>query len=140
MMTGKPAPRLSARANVVLTLAHELGRREPGIEPNSGHVLIALVREGGSVVEDTFSNLGVRYEDVLSAVSLAEGAPDAKAELTDFLNVAERIAVGGGQTYVEAAHLLAASIENPRALPRARSPRSASRANGSRATSGPIVT
>lgn len=113
MTTGPPAPRLSARAHVVLTLAHELGRREPGIEPNSGHVLIALAREGGSVVDDTFNNLGVGYEDILSAVVIAGSAPDAKLELTDVLNTAERIAGERGQTTVEAAHLLAALIIDP---------------------------
>jgi hypothetical protein len=113
MTAGTPAPRLSARANAVLTLAHELGRREPGIEPNSGHVLIALAREGGSVVEDTFNNLGVRYEDILSAVAVAGSAPDAKVELTDALNAAGRIAGSRGQTTVESTHLLAALVEDP---------------------------
>jgi len=112
MTTGTPMPRLSARANVVLTLAHELGRREPGIEPNSGHVLIALAREGGSVVEDTLNNLGVRYEDILAAVAVAGSAPDAKVELTDVLNAAGRIAGDRGQTTIEPAHLLAAMIED----------------------------
>jgi hypothetical protein len=112
MMPGTPSPRLSARAHAVLTLAHELGRREPGIEPNSGHVLIALAREGGSVVEDTFSNLGVSYEDVLSAVAIVGSAPDAKAELTDLLAAAGRIAAGHGQIYVAAPHLLAASVDD----------------------------
>ena len=112
MTSSVPMPRLSARANAVLTLAHELGRREPGVEPNSGHVLIALAREGGSVVEDTFTNLGVRYEDILAAVAVAGSAPDAKLELTDVLNGAGRIAGARGQTVVEASHLLAASIED----------------------------
>ncbi|MGE0542256.1 MAG: Clp protease N-terminal domain-containing protein [Dehalococcoidia bacterium] len=116
MIAGTPAQRLSFRANAVLTLAYELGRREPGIEPNSGHVLIALAREGGSVVEDTLNALGVRYEDVLTAVATAGSVPDAKLELTDMLNVAGRIARDRGQSYVDAAHLLAASIDNPESV------------------------
>lgn len=111
MSQGGPSPRLSRQAQTVLDLAHELARREPGFEPNSGHVLIALLRRGGAVVEDTFQNAGAGYEEVLAAILATEGAPDAKQELSDLLSAAGRIAQGHGQLYIAAPHLLAAVLD-----------------------------
>jgi hypothetical protein len=112
---------LSTRARRALDVAHELARRDRTVEPHSGHVLIALLREGGGVVEDTATRLGIEYEDVLSAVDAAETvmvpAPSAtdrtlpvrqSTELPDLLRAAERIAKENGQVIVSAAHLLLA--------------------------------
>jgi N-acetylglutamate synthase-like GNAT family acetyltransferase len=113
LSTQDSALRLSARAQAVLDLAHELARREPGIEPHSGHLLVALLRAGGGGVDDTFHNLGVDYEDVVAAVAAAPGAPDAKRELVDALAAAGRIARERGQVYIAAPSLLAALLDDP---------------------------
>lgn len=112
MNQGGPSPRLSRQAQTVLDLAHELARREPGIEPNSGHVLIALLRRGGGIVEDTLQNAGASYEEIVAVVLAAEGAPDAKQEFSDLLSAAGRIAQDHGQLYIAAPHLLAALLED----------------------------
>lgn len=104
--------RLSGRAQAVLNLAHELARREPGIEPHSGHLLIALLRAGGGIVDDTFHHLGVSYEDVVAAVTADRGAPDAKRELADALTAAGRITRERGQVYIAAPSLLAALLDD----------------------------
>jgi N-acetylglutamate synthase-like GNAT family acetyltransferase len=105
--------RLSPRVRDVLTLAHELGRREPGNEPHSGHVLIALLHAGGPVVEDTVRCLGVSYEDILAAVAAAGSTPDSKLEMARALTTADRIAAEGGQVYVDAPCLLVGLLDDP---------------------------
>jgi hypothetical protein len=117
---------LSARSRRVLDVAHELARRDRTVEPHSGHVLIALLREGGGVVEDTAARLGIDYEDALGAVEVAEAAtvpaPAAcdtalpvrqPTELADVLRVAERIAQQHEQVIISAAHLLTAVASDP---------------------------
>jgi len=94
----------------VLDLAHELARREPGFEPHSGHVLVALAREGGPLIDDTLANLGLGYEDVLSAVASAGEAADARAELAGVLAAASGEAERAGQVYVAAPSLMAALL------------------------------
>lgn len=103
--------RLSPASRRVLDVAHELARREPGFEPNSGHLLLALVRAGGAVIDDTLLNLGLDYEAVLTAVDAAGPPPDAKRELVDVLRAAERIAEASGQVYVATPSLLVALSE-----------------------------
>jgi hypothetical protein len=105
--------RLSRRSQAVLDLAHELARREPGFEPHSGHVLIALTREGGPVIDDTLQRLGIDYEDVLAAVSSAGEVPDAKSEMAVVLSAARRITEGAGQVYISATALMDALVEDP---------------------------
>src|SRR5262245_57753306 len=97
------ALRLSARARAVLSIAHELARREPGFEPHSGHVLIALLRAGGAVIDDTFEDLGVGYEAALAAVARSGPAPDPTREMADLLAAGERVVVESGQVYLDAA-------------------------------------
>jgi hypothetical protein len=105
--------RLSRRAQAVLDLAHELARREPGYDPHSGHVLIALTREGGPVIDDTLQRLGIGYEDVLAAVSSAGDVPDAKSEMAVLLSGARRITEESGQVYTAALTLMSALVDDP---------------------------
>jgi hypothetical protein len=108
MMSSLP---LSARARAVLDLAHELGRREPGYEPHSGHLLIALIRAGGPVIEDTAARLGIDYEAALAAVADAGAArgmpPDPLAVSIDAAGAAAR---RSGQVVIAASHLLLGAV------------------------------
>jgi hypothetical protein len=111
MSSDTRALRLSARARAVLDLAHELGRREPGIEPHSGHVLIALLRASDGVIEDTMHQLSITYDDVVAATASIGDVPDAKRELHDLLAAADGIAQSRGQSVIDAPALLGAVMQ-----------------------------
>ena len=104
--------RLSPAAREVLNVAHELARREPGFEPHSGHVLLALLRAGGAVIDDAFQQLGAGYDDVYGAVTALGRPDDAKAELTELLAAAGRLAEESDQVYIATPALAAALVEH----------------------------
>lgn len=125
------ATRLSPRAQAILGIAHELARREPGSEPHGGHLLLALLRTGGGVIEDTAARLEIAYESVAGAVeAAARSAPslhtgDAGASalrsqpgLSGILAGADTIARHSGQVYIAAEHLLLALLEDEEGIAR----------------------
>lgn len=100
--------RLGPRARAVLDTAHELARRDRTVEPDSGHILIALLRAGDGVVDDSAAALALDYEAVLAALEAAWAAAPARHELQPTLAAADEIARRAGQVVVTAGHLLVA--------------------------------
>lgn len=113
---GSASPRLSPDAAVVLNIAHELARRDRTVEPDSGHVLIALLRVGGSVVADAFGMVGLSYEAALGALDALRNDPGDADELPGLLREANAAAVRDGQLVTTPPHLLIGSVRTDATL------------------------
>lgn len=100
--------RLSPRARTVLDTAHELARRDRTVEPDSGHILIALLRTGDGIVDDTAGAMGLDYEATLAAVEAVWAASPGRHELHATLAAADDVTRRAGQVVVTGAHLLVA--------------------------------